>query len=56
MLEKPFQPQVEIQIDASKLKFFNTKVKIWDYAGLSFSDYLKLFCERSFLHLENLLC
>ena len=38
MVEEQSQPHVEIQIDASKLKFLNTKVKIWDYARLSFSE------------------
>ena len=41
IVEEPSQPQVEMQIDASKLKFFNTRVKIWDYDRLSFSDYQK---------------
>ena len=45
IVEEPPQPQVEIQIDASKVKFFNTKAKIWDYAPLSFSDYHKLSME-----------
>ena len=28
-----------IDTDADKLKFFTTKVKIWDYASLSLSNY-----------------
>lgn len=33
-------------IDAEKLKFFNTKLKIWDYSGLSFADYQKLLIDK----------
>ena len=45
ILEEPSQPQVEIKVDASELKSFNTKVKIWDYPHLSFSDYQKFSVE-----------
>lgn len=45
IVEEPSRPQTEITIDASKLKFFNTKVKIRDYARLSFVEYQKLCAE-----------
>ena len=45
IVEEPSQPQVEIQIDALKRKCLNTKVKIWEYARLSFSDFQKLSVE-----------
>ena len=37
------QPQQEVvQIDKEKLKQFLRKVKVWDYARLSFDDYQRL--------------
>ena len=48
LVKKPSEDQIEI--DASRLKFFSSKVKIWDFARLSFTDYQKLSVEdRSFI-------
>ena len=44
IVEKP--STVEVNIDAEKLKFFNTKLKVWDYAKISFSDYQKLVIDN----------
>ena len=46
IVEEPsHQQQQQVDINAARLKFFNTKVKIWDFVGLSFSDYQKLSVE-----------
>ena len=34
MVEKP--SQLEVEIDEAKLKQFLTRVKVWEYAGISF--------------------
>ena len=51
IVEKP--STVEVNIDAEKLKFFNAKLKVWDYAKISFSDYQKLSIENRFSILKN---
>ena len=41
LVEEP-APSKEVAIDADRLKFFNSKLRIWDYAKISSSDYQKL--------------
>ena len=43
IVKEPSSSSLEIQED--RLKFFVSKVKIWDYAGLSQGDYQKLSTE-----------
>ena len=43
IVEKPSSSSVEIQEE--RLKFFASKIKIWDYAGLSQAEYQKLLLE-----------
>ena len=45
MVEQP-APSQEVEIDGERLQFFNTKLKIWDYAKISSSDYQKLSFEN----------
>ena len=45
MVEQP-APSQEVAIDGERLQFFNTKLKIWDYAKISSSDYQKLSFEN----------
>ena len=45
--------QNEVQIDEAKLKQFLTRVKVWEYAGVSFVDYQKLSVDDSSSILMN---
>lgn len=40
IIEKPSSS--EIKIDSDRLKIFNKKLKIWDYANVFFEEYQKL--------------
>ena len=42
ILEDPLPSSAEVTIDVDSLKIFNTKVKIWEYAKISASDFQKL--------------
>ena len=42
ILKDPLPSSAEVTIDADSLKIFNTKVKIWEYAKISASDFQKL--------------
>ena len=43
--EPSTQQQQQVEMDSSRLKFFRSEVKIWDFTGLSFTDYQKLSLE-----------
>ena len=43
----------EVSIDAARLKFFNSKVKIWEYAKISANDFQKLSFQNRSLILKN---
>ena len=46
--KEPSSFSAEITIDADRIKFFNTKVKIWEYTKISTSGFQKLsFDERA---------
>ena len=46
IVEKP--SSTELAIDAGRLKFFNSKLKIWDYTKISIREFQKLlFDDRS---------
>ena len=51
MVEEPFQQQVET--DEAKLKYFISKVKIWDYTCLGLNDNQKLSVEDRSSVLKN---
>ena len=42
ILEDLLPSSAEVTIDVDSLKIFNTKVKIWEYAKISASDFQKL--------------
>ena len=44
MVEQP-APSQKVATHGERLKFFNIKLKIWDYAKISSSDYQKLSFE-----------
>ena len=46
---------VDIQINAEKLKFFTTKVKIWDYLNVSLNNNQKLSVEDCSLILSKII-
>ena len=42
IVEEPLSTSAEVTIDADRLKFFTTKVEIWEYAKIPASDFQKL--------------
>ena len=47
IVEEP-TPANEVEIDAEKLKFYNSQLKVWDYAKISAVEFQKLsFDDRS---------
>lgn len=38
IVKQQSSPQQEVSIDSNRLKFFRSKLKIWDYACLNFED------------------
>ena len=52
LVEEPSQ-QEEVQIDKENLKQFLRKVKVWDYARLSFTDYQKFSVDDRSSILKN---
>ena len=45
MEDSSTQQQQQVEMDPAGLKFFSSKVKIWDFACLSFTDYQKFSLE-----------
>ena len=47
IMEEP-TPSNEVEIDAENLKFYNSQLKVWDYAKISAAEFQKLsFDDRS---------
>ena len=53
VIEASLSSSAEVTIDAEKLKFFTTKVKIWDYAKKFPSNFQKLSFGDRALILKN---
>ena len=53
-MEKPLSSSsTEVSIDVDRLKFFNSKMKIWDYAKISADNVHKLSFDDRFSILKN---
>ena len=51
IVEKPSSSEIDIESD--RLKFFNTKLKIWDYANVSFEEQQKCSFDNRSAILRN---